>query len=259
MPQKLIFFDIDGTLLDHEKKLPSSTKEAVARLQRDGHDVAIATGRSPFMFKPLLEELNIDSYVSLNGQYVVYRGEPIYRNPISPKLLRAFTEDALKGEHPIVYQDEQGMKTSMPDHERVITGFGNLRYPLPEHDAEYYLHRDIYQMLLFCTADEEPAYTAKYAGELRFVRWHPVSMDVMPVNGSKAAGIGRFIERVGIGLEDVYAFGDHYNDLEMLKFVGNSVAMGNAPDEVKRAAKYVTTDVKDDGIMNGLKQVGLLK
>ena len=80
---KIVFFDIDGTLLDHEKKLPASTKEAIKQLQDSGVFVAIATGRAPFMFESLREELGIDTFVSFNGQYVVFEGKVVYKNPLT--------------------------------------------------------------------------------------------------------------------------------------------------------------------------------
>lgn len=73
--KKIIFFDIDGTLLDDDKKMPLTAEKAVFALKELGHEVAIATGRAPFMFKDIREQLEIDSYVSFNGQYVVLRGK----------------------------------------------------------------------------------------------------------------------------------------------------------------------------------------
>src|SRR5699024_5549167 len=69
--RRLFFFDIDGTLLDHDKKLPASTKKSVQKLKQQGHEVAIATGRAPFVFENICKELQINTYVGLNGQYVV--------------------------------------------------------------------------------------------------------------------------------------------------------------------------------------------
>ncbi|MNH24318.1 putative phosphatase [compost metagenome] len=83
-------------------------------------------------------------------------------------------------------------------------------------------------------------------------------MDVLPGNGSKANGIAQMIKALGVAKEDVYAFGDGLNDLEMLSFVGHGIAMGNAEDEVKAAASYVTSHVSENGIYEGLKLVGLL-
>ncbi|WP_327204828.1 HAD-IIB family hydrolase [Paenibacillus sp. DMB20] len=93
-PKKLVFFDIDGTLLDHNKEIPRSAKEAIRELRSEGHEAAIATGRAPFLFKEIREELGIDTYVSLSGQYVVYRNEVVYANPISRQLLEQLTGDA---------------------------------------------------------------------------------------------------------------------------------------------------------------------
>lgn len=83
---KLSFFDIDGTLLDHDKKIPQSTRDAVKQLQEKGVHVAIATGRAPFMFEDIRKELNIHNYVSFNGQYVVFEDEVIFNNPLHQML-----------------------------------------------------------------------------------------------------------------------------------------------------------------------------
>ena len=64
------------------KNLPASAKEAIKSLKEAGHEVAIATGRPPYFFKELREELEIDSFVCFNGQYVVIENEVIYKNPI---------------------------------------------------------------------------------------------------------------------------------------------------------------------------------
>lgn len=257
MDRKMIFFDIDGTLLDHDKKLPLSTRQAVAELQRLGHEVAIATGRGPFMFKEIREELGIDSYISFNGQYVVRQGEVIVTNPIRPELLEQITEAAAARSNPIVYMSHETMKSNSEFHAYIAESISSLKVNHPELDAGYFRGREIYQCLLFCTIGEEEHYKEHFA-ELDFIRWHQFSMDVLPHGGSKAKGIEQFIRLAGFDPKDVYAFGDGLNDIEMLKYVENSVAMGNAVDAVKEAAKHVTKDVAEDGIRHGLEMVGLL-
>lgn len=257
MTGKLIFFDIDGTLLDHDKKLPASTKEAIRQLKQAGHQVAIATGRGPFMFKNIREELDIDSFVSYNGQYVEWKHTPIFKNPISTELLQQLTDFADGNGHPLVYMDVETMKSNTEYHVHIEQSIATLKQRHPAYDAEFYRSRDIYQSLVFCTIEEEPLYRERFP-DLDFIRWHPFSMDVLPSGGSKAKGIEAMISRLGILKEDIYAFGDYLNDIEMLEFAGTSVAMGNAPDVVKQAANYVTRDVTDDGIMHGLRMVGLL-
>lgn len=71
MKQPMVFFDIDGTLLNEDKVIPDSTKKAVRLLQEKGVHTVISTGRVPKMFYWIQKELNISSFISMNGQYVV--------------------------------------------------------------------------------------------------------------------------------------------------------------------------------------------
>ncbi|SCW50661.1 hypothetical protein SAMN04487970_101125 [Paenibacillus tianmuensis] len=255
--RSMIFFDIDGTLLDHDKRLPASAKEAILALKEAGHEIAFATGRSPFMLEPLRRELSIDSFVGFNGQYVMLHGKLIYTNPIPTEVIRSLSEYALHQGHPLVYLDDEGMRSSSRRHPYVEESIGTLQYPHPEYDPHFYIDQDIYQTMLFCTEQDESGYIERFR-KLDFVRWHRLSMDVLPFGGSKAQGIERFIDKLGFRREQVYAFGDNLNDLEMLQYVGHSVAMGNSPESVKKVARYITKDVGHDGIAYGLELVGLL-
>jgi Cof subfamily protein (haloacid dehalogenase superfamily) len=256
--QSIVFFDIDGTLLDFNKQLPQSAKRAILKLKEQGTIVAIATGRAPFMFENLRKELGIDTYVSYNGQYVVAEGEVIFRNPLNKKAIIQLTEEALKNGLPVVYMDQEDMKANVPEHHYITESIQTLKIDrFPTHDPLYYEGRDLYQTLLFCTPEEEPFYVEKFP-QFDFVRWHPVSVDILPKGGSKLNGIQKIMEKLHILPENVYAFGDGLNDMEMLTHVANSVAMGNGLTEVKEVAKYVTKSVDEDGIEHGLKQVGLL-
>jgi Cof subfamily protein (haloacid dehalogenase superfamily) len=258
MPQQsVIFFDIDGTLLDHDKRLPNSTKEAIQELKRRGHIVAIATGRGPFMYQQLREELGIDTYVSYNGQYVVVEGEEIYANPLQYDALKELTEKALGNDHPVLYMDPDGMNANVEEHSDIIESISTLKVGLPTYNPTYYEDNLIFQTLLFCTKEEEKQYIDAFP-EFDFVRWHRVSTDVLPKGGSKANGIEQVMKKLQLPKENIYAFGDGLNDVEMLTKVTNSVAMGNGEEEANAAARYVTKSVEEDGIMHGLKMVGLL-
>ena len=256
--KSIIFFDIDGTLLNHDKKLPISAKESIFKLKELGHEVAIATGRAPFMFEDLRKELGINTFVSYNGQYVVLKGEVLYTNPLKISSLEKLTEVSLQNNHPVVFMDHEDMKANVPEHTYIKESIATLKIGrFPTHDPHYYKGRELYQTLLFCPEGEEKQYEQEFY-DFDFVRWHPVSLDVVPKGGSKAKGIEKIVEKLGIPMERQYAFGDGLNDMEMLTTIKNSVAMGNAEEIVKSAAKYVTKSVEENGIFHGLQMVGLL-
>src|SRR3990170_1128452 len=100
--KKVLFFDIDGTLYDSNKRIPVKAKEAVFEARNNGHEVVIATGRAPFMIQDVLKELEIDSYICFNGQYVVYKNEVIYNNEIEKEHLQLVSEFAERNHHPLV-------------------------------------------------------------------------------------------------------------------------------------------------------------
>ena len=89
-------------------------------------------------------------------------------------------------------------------------------------------------------------------------RWHPEGVDIIPAGDGKAAGIRATLDRYGLGREEIIAFGDGINDRSMLAMAGVSVAMGNAVQEVKDEADFVTDSVEEDGVCRALRHFGLL-
>ncbi|TLS37701.1 Cof-type HAD-IIB family hydrolase [Pseudalkalibacillus caeni] len=258
MSEKIVFFDIDGTLLDEQKRIPISTREAIKELLEQDILIAIATGRAPFMFEDIRKELEIETFISFNGQYVVSAGEVAYKNPLKKERIQELEEVASNNKHPMVFLDHMGMRTNHHQHPHIIKSMDDLKMFHPDYDPSYYHDREIFQALLFCENQHELSYRESYH-DLDFIRWHDYSMDVLPSGGSKAKGIEQLIKQLGILPENTYAFGDALNDIEMLKFAGTGIAMGNGMDEVKQVADFVTKDVSENGIKKGLMEVGLLK
>jgi hypothetical protein len=258
MQESLIFFDIDGTLVDQDKKVPKTAKEAIFCLKELGHEVVIATGRAPFMFEWLRKELDIHSYISFNGQMVVVKDQIIYSNPLNHEALQSLSIFAEKNNHPLIYVGQDGMGSSVSHHDYIVESLDSLKLPdYGIHDPDYFKERNIFQSMLFLQEPEEAQYECEFA-DFRFIRWHPLSVDIDPAGGSKAKGIEKVMEFLGYSKNQLYAFGDDLNDIEMLSFVPNSFAMENAHPETKKAAKYITKSVSEDGIYYGLKMAGLL-
>src|SRR5699024_10629828 len=116
--------------------------------------------------------------------------------------------------------------------------------------------RRIYQALLFCEQDDE-AFLSQHP-ELNFIRWHDLSCDVLPGGGSKAVGINKIMKASGLSKEHSFAFGDGFNDIEMLQEAGTGIAMGNAVEPLKQVADHMTAKVEEDGIFKALQYFELL-
>lgn len=256
--RKLLFFDVDGTLFNSDKKLPQSAKDALLAARANGYEIAIATGRAPFMIQSILEELDIDTYVTFNGQYVVDKGEVIFTDGIPNVRLKDIISFGQSRNHPVVFLDDSRMIAAVAEDVRIGESLATLRYPYPQIDANYYEQQSVYQTLLYITEDEQPLYEETFP-DVSFVRWHPYSCDMLPKGGSKARGIEKLLAHRGCTLEDVFAFGDGLNDIEMLQAVGTGVAMGNAHTEVKAVADVVIGHVDEDGLAKGMQQLGLIK
>ena len=108
-------------------KIPESTKRAVRLLKEKGHHLFIASGRSPFLIQPILEEIGLDSFIAYNGQYVMYEGEVIYGNPLKQELMDKIYETADQHDHPLVFMGEKTMKASVPNHPFIHEGIGTLK------------------------------------------------------------------------------------------------------------------------------------
>ncbi len=277
---KIVFFDIDGTLLDKKRRIPASAKLAILELKKQGIIPAIATGRPPFLIKEILEELAIDTHISLNGQYVVHKGEIVYQNPMEAHLVERLAQAAEINKQGIAFAGSEmiagnsltttGSRKWQKKLSRILpfsppTFLINVAFKRSDkiHGnrpvlKEYYENRLIYQCMLHAT-EEHDAYYSQEFPDCSFMRWNPYSVDVCPNNGSKAVGITKLMQFLEFPIEASVAFGDGLNDQEMLKIVGTGVAMENGREELKAIADYITDKPEDDGILNGLRLLEIIK
>lgn len=259
---KAIFFDIDGTLVSFDThKIPQSTIDTLDKLRENGIKIFIATGRSWRQLKEVEGLPQFDAYITLTGSCCLTGdGEVIYKNCIPQEDMERLAEFHKQRPFPVefVYLDRETMSETSADVER-IWAHVNMAVP-PVVSMEDSDKSEVYQLGLFLSREEE--------AELQIVerimpgcvslRWSPDFFDAVPKGSSKSIGIDKILAHYGIGLDETMAFGDGGNDIDMLRHVGLGVAMGNAGEEVKAAAKYVTTSVDDDGIMNAIYKLGVL-
>lgn len=251
--KKIVFFDVDGTLLPEGiGKVPESTVYAIKKLQEQDTGVILCTGRHPLELKQLdLLKYGFDGFVLLNGQLVLDRN----MNVISARKIEGQDKEEL-----IALFNEKIVPMILVEKDRLYMNFHNdnvekvqADISSPVYDIGTYNGSDVFMATLFVPRGEEIAFT-----NLKSSRWHDLAMDVFLPDGGKVYGIKLFCEREGLERTDVIAFGDGDNDVEMLKYAGLGIAMGNAPDNVKNEADYVTDRVEHDGIRNALEHFGIL-
>lgn len=261
---KIVFFDIDETLyIKAEKRIPASIGEQVIpRLKAKGIIPAIATGRCigafPDALKPLLGEQGFELLVSINGQFNQYRHTVISEYPIAVERIEqvAATLTSLG----IAYGLVSNRQTSVSfDSPRVKAALSPIKadYLI---DPDLYRHEPIYQLLAFYPPEQEAEVIASgvLGDDLKIVRWHDNAVDLLAKTHSKAMGIQDVLAHFGVSMDDVMAFGDGLNDIEMLSTVGFGVAMGNGEAELKTVADYVTLPIEQDGILHALEQLGVI-
>lgn len=276
---KLVFFDIDGTLLTERKKIPTSARKAIQDLKNKGVIPVIATGRAPFRIDEILASLDIQTHITLNGQYVVYEGEVIHQNPLSVDSVKRLALAAETNKQRIAFcGSDEILGTSMVTFgqkgllkkmiQRVpiappkkvmqlvtkYVGSSKRVKPILPH---YYENRVIYQCIIHTTEEYDAFYQEAFP-DCHFTRWNPYSVDVISKGMSKAVGIQKLIEHIGIDMSETVAFGDGLNDIEMLQTVGMGIAMENGRVELKEIADDVTASPEDHGILKGLQKLHLL-
>lgn len=255
--KQVVFFDLDGTLLTSDLKVASSSIEAIHRIREQGAEPVIATGRTIMEIGYVMEETGIQSCVAMNGQYVIYDGEIIYENPLDVNEVKALHEGSSRKGHELAFYNAENITVTAGGSDLITKNYERVGSVYPPIDDRLYLDETIHQMLIFCEAGEETYYQERFP-YFQFVRNSPFGCDIYPAGTSKATGIERLLTSKNIPRESTYAFGDGLNDLEMFQLVEHPIAMGNAIDNVKKAAKYVTNSHDEDGILNGLLMCGLL-
>lgn len=254
---KAAFFDVDGTIYSHKtKSVSESTINALKTLRKKDIKIFLATGRHfAELDKFPVGEIHFDGFVTLNGQLCTDGDKNvIYGNPIRGEdaayLLSAFHRKDL----PVMIIEKERLYVNLINGE-LIKAQAEISTPLPKLGE--YTGEPIYQFICFGGKELEAKLTQKLPN-CKITRWSPFGMDIISKNGGKVAGIKKMLDAYDIRREEVIAFGDGENDMEMLEFAGIGVAMGNAEKEVKEAADYVTADIDDDGIWKALKHFKIL-
>ena len=259
---KALFFDIDGTLVSFKTlQIPQSTIDAIAAARKNGVKIFISTGRPPQIMNNIgaLQERDlIDGYITMNGSYCYVGDQVIFKNPIAKDNVQALVEECKTHHYPCIFVGEKEISVCQPDEtlKKIFYEFLRVKeFPIVsfEEGTSY----DAYQLTPFFSLETENE-IRKQMPDCEFGRWHPTFVDITAKGNTKQKGMEHILAHFGMDVSETMAFGDGGNDVPMLKFAEIGVAMGNANDDVKEIANYVTSSVDEDGIANALKHFGII-
>ena len=256
---KIIFFDIDDTLRNSKTGfIPSTIPTIFKQLREKGILTGIATGRGIFGVVPEIKALKPDFFVTLNGAYIEdKKGNVIDSNKIAKDKVEEYI--TWTKEVGIDYGLVGSHAAKLSRRTEMISQAIDPIYPDLEVDPDFYQKEDIYQMWTFEDQGDDLILPDTLASTLRMVRWHEHSSDVVPISGSKAAGVAKVVDQLGLKPENVMVFGDGLNDLELFDYAGISVAMGVSHEKIKEKADYITRTLEEDGIFDALEGFGMVE
>ena len=275
--RKIIFLDVDGTLVDYENHLPDSAVAAIRKARTNGHRVYICTGRSRAEVYPPLWDIGLDGMIGGNGSYVEDDGQVVMHRLITAEQCRHIV-DWLHGRGLEFYlESNNGLFASERFEERAQltireymgrkgkdTEGVTVRSVFPEMIFGGELYRDdlnkvsfvldSYQDHLDSVAEFPDLQTGTWGGAGETALFGDLGVKDI----TKARAVDALLRHLGADRADTVAFGDAKVDIPMFEACAYSVCMGSGGDEAKAAADYVTDAVNDDGLYRAFAHLGLI-
>jgi phosphoglycolate phosphatase (TIGR01487 family) len=235
---KLIALDMDGTLLNEKEEISEENYLAIQEAQAKGIHVVLSTGRSILTCEKYAKSLHLSSYlVTVNGSEIWdCSGNLHERNIIHTDLIQMMWEWAKTNEtYYWAVATDKVWREQMPDH---IFEHKWLKFGFDIKDDS--LRETILQRLLSNQ-------------QLEVSNSSPTNIEINAAGVNKAVGLFHVCSKLGISMDEVIAMGDSLNDIEMIKAAGCGVAMGNAQNEVKKAADWITATNEDNGVAKAIR------
>lgn len=260
MKYKLLVLDVDGTLLNTEKKISMRTQAALVKVQQMGVRVVLASGRPTYGLMPLVKTLELGNYggfiLSYNGGQIInaQNGELLFERRINPEMLPYIEKKARKNGFSLFTYNQERIITTSIDNEHIL-GEAELNNMELIKEEEFSIAVDFAPCKCMVVSDNEEAlidledhWRRRLNGALDVFRSEPYFLEVVPPAINKANTLGALLEILEMNSEEVIAIGDGVCDVSMLQLAGLGVAMGNAPDSVKICADMITASNDEDGV-----------
>lgn len=265
MKQKIIFFDIDGTLITEDERhiLPKSTVTAIQQARKNGHLLFINTGRTICNVPKYLIEIGFHGVVCGCGTDIYADGKRLLYHTNPHENANILCQAAKDCHMDLFFESSHGVYAQLP----LITSeakhlFESLcRRGVTMLDWNEHPDRSFDKFITWHMKNEAQrrAFLTQVPNCFTYINRGPHFSEFCKEGYSKATGIQFLLDYYHIPLERAYAIGDSNNDLTMLNYVPGSIAMGNSqPESLKQHVWYVTTDILEDGIWNALKYIEVI-
>ncbi|MBQ1568137.1 MAG: HAD family phosphatase [Erysipelotrichaceae bacterium] len=260
---RLIFLDIDGTILDGSRGMPDisdKTRYAIGQLQKNGDHVLIASGRCKGLLYKQVYDLKPDGFILCNGAYGEFAGKEIYSYSFKEETLDRIKEVVSRYEGFYIFETlDRAYVESM--NGVLFRSFADSWNISPDFFSEDRVIAPILIAMIgfkdYADFPEVIEDIREYADAIPHNGFSSFDINIKDVN--KGTGVKKLLEYLDIPREDAYCFGDGANDLEMLKEVGHPVTMGNCDKALDAYGFEKTTDVLDDGVYEYLVKHKLIK
>ncbi|WP_018132660.1 Cof-type HAD-IIB family hydrolase [Effusibacillus pohliae] len=263
MRRRLVAIDLDGTALTNEKKILPSTKQIIQQVRERGHEVVIATGRPPRSSVHYHCELDLTApMVNFNGALIhdPVRPERDIHFPLDREVVLQIVEECKRFavENVMVEVKDAYYVQQVDDFMELLAdgvpprGVGPIEAYLLEHPTSV-LIRTSPEKIEPLRETLNRTYSRLVAHRYWSTPYHVI--EVVKAGVSKATGLKILADTFGFEREDVIAFGDEENDIEMIRWAGVGVAMGNADSRLKELADCITESNENDGIAILLKKL----
>lgn len=255
----MFFFDFDDTLYSHRtKSVTERTRAALKELDRQGHILVIASGRGREATGMFYRELDYipETMVLMNGQIICHKGQVVYENHITLTDVNMLFNTARR--HGFAcggyYAGGVIANAATARVRKVWTDFGQDMPDICEHFEAYH---PIYQAHLYITREEQRLFAGKMDHYL--ANWsHEYLVNLIHHTAGKSRAVGWCMEHYSILPQHTYAFGDGFNDVDLIEAVAHGIAMGNGFEGLKEKAEYITKASHEDGITYALMHYGFL-
>ena len=255
---KAVFFDIDGTLVSFATHaVPDSAREAIRRLRERGVKVFIATGRL-LCHTDAVGDLEVDGYITVNGGCcLTSSGEIIYEQSFPREVLDKVFDLKSRYDFQLAVMTQKNMYIDrISSRVKTIADMINI-YPEVADLNHIIDTQSVLQMCPYISPEVETEIMEQLP-ECVQSRWIDLFMDINLKGIDKSVGARKVMEYYGLTMQEAMAFGDGGNDLPLVRDVAVGVAMGNACDELKAVADYITLSVDEDGVSRALEYFDLI-